>query len=161
MKKLIVAVAILAGLQFSAVADILYWQVPAGAYVEQRFGDRFAYAQLYAGVDGGWQAVNEAGWFYAPAMHSTTPAMVAEADFSGLAPDSFYVEYYGTQNEALGHSHAYTLESLAKFGFVSSGGNPPTVATGAWTPTFIIPEPTSGMLMLLGFAGLALRRKRA
>lgn len=34
-------------------------------------------------------------------------------------------------------------------------------AIGAWTATASVPEPTSGLLMLLGFAGLALRRKRA
>ena len=33
-----------------------------------------------------------------------------------------------------------------------------TQAAGAWTA---VPEPTSGLLMLLGMAGLALRRKRA
>ena len=32
---------------------------------------------------------------------------------------------------------------------------------GSWTATAAVPEPTSGLLMLLGFAGLALRRKRA
>ena len=35
-------------------------------------------------------------------------------------------------------------------------------ASTAWTPTSSsVPEPTSGLLMLLGVAGLALRRKRA
>ena len=33
-------------------------------------------------------------------------------------------------------------------------------AAGAWT-TAAVPEPTSGLLMLLGIAGLALRRRRA
>ena len=37
-----------------------------------------------------------------------------------------------------------------------------TQAAGAWTSTTTsVPEPTSGLLMLLGMAGLALRRKRA
>ena len=35
-----------------------------------------------------------------------------------------------------------------------------TQAAGGWTSTSV-PEPTSGLLMLLGMAGLALRRKRA
>ena len=35
-----------------------------------------------------------------------------------------------------------------------------TQAAGAWTAT-AVPEPTSGLLMLLGMAGLALRRRRA
>ena len=36
-----------------------------------------------------------------------------------------------------------------------------TQAAGGWTSTSPIPEPTSGLLMLIGMAGLALRRKRA
>ena len=37
-----------------------------------------------------------------------------------------------------------------------------TTAAGAWTSTTTsVPEPTSGLLMLIGMAGLALRRKRA
>ena len=39
-------------------------------------------------------------------------------------------------------------------GFTTSGNK-----WGAWTSTSV-PEPTSGVLLLLGFAGLALRRKR-
>ena len=34
-------------------------------------------------------------------------------------------------------------------------------AAGAWTSVSPVPEPTSGLLMLIGMAGLALRRKRA
>ena len=34
-------------------------------------------------------------------------------------------------------------------------------SSATWTATGAVPEPTSGLLMLLGMAGLALRRKRA
>ena len=34
-------------------------------------------------------------------------------------------------------------------------------AAGAWTSATVAPEPTSGLLLLLGVAGLALKRKRA
>ena len=33
--------------------------------------------------------------------------------------------------------------------------------TGGWTKASAVPEPTSGLLLLLGIAGLALKRKRA
>ena len=36
-----------------------------------------------------------------------------------------------------------------------------TQASGGWSPASPVPEPTSGLLMLIGMAGLALRRKRA
>ena len=34
-------------------------------------------------------------------------------------------------------------------------------SASSWTSTTVVPEPTSGLLMLLGMAGLALRRRRA
>jgi len=37
----------------------------------------------------------------------------------------------------------------------------PSQAAGAWGSVSDVPEPTSGLLMLIGLAGLALRRKRA
>ena len=39
--------------------------------------------------------------------------------------------------------------------------NGATYAAGDWKSTKVVPEPTSGLLMLLGMAGLALRRRRA
>ena len=36
-----------------------------------------------------------------------------------------------------------------------------TQAASTWTSTSAVPEPTSGLLLLLGMAGLALKRKRA
>ena len=62
----------------------------------------------------------------------------------------------------------YTFTSDPKAGVVAQATTTPTVgfgnmatatqAAGAWTA---VPEPTSGLLMLLGMAGLALKRKRA
>ena len=45
---------------------------------------------------------------------------------------------------------------------VGWAGQSSRIASVGWTPaTGSIPEPTSGLLMLIGLAGLALRRKRA
>ena len=49
-----------------------------------------------------------------------------------------------------------SLDTLIAFGSMESA----TKSTANWT-TMSVPEPTSGLLMLLGVAGLALRRRRA
>ena len=54
---------------------------------------------------------------------------------------------------------APTTASTKTIGF----GNLATATTtgGGWVSSAVIPEPTSGLLMLLGMASLALRRRRA
>lgn len=47
--------------------------------------------------------------------------------------------------------------SSVKWGNLASA----TGAAGAWSSAASVPEPTSGLLMLVGLAGLALRRRRA
>ena len=66
------------------------------------------------------------------------------------------VELYNESDILVGWSNAVNFDEFS--GHIFSGIQP----TGANPYVFnaIIPEPTSGMLFLLGIAGLALRRKR-
>lgn len=72
---------------------------------------------------------------------------------------------YGSGDEMkfMGNAGAVTLESAldAESGYMSENllGSATAAAT-AWSSA-AVPEPTSGLLMLLGVAGLALRRRRA
>lgn len=82
--------------------------------------------------------------------------------------DSVYAVllYTTTENETaywMGNCGSVTLESAqdVDVGQLANvlGGNPTTGAT-AWSSA-AVPEPTSGLLILLGMAGLALKRKHA
>ena len=64
--------------------------------------------------------------------------------------------YYMTSEQSLATlAGAYTA-SVA-FGNQST----PSQAAGAWSAVSDVPVPTSGLLMLVGLAGLALRHRRA
>ena len=60
---------------------------------------------------------------------------------------------------------ADTLTGRADTGETSIGSNTSiaqsTLSAATWTQVGAVPEPTSGLLMLMGLAGLALRRRRA
>lgn len=89
------------------------------------------------------------------------------SDFASGSVSAFAVIFDGTDmasannyyivNEGATKSVSFTSSTGAKnlaFGSQATA----TQAAGAWTA---VPEPTSGLLMLLGMAGLALRRRRA
>ena len=52
-------------------------------------------------------------------------------------------------------------DARLSFGNMSGTGTTNAFLNSSWTATAAVPEPTSGMLILLGMAGLALRRRRA
>ena len=77
----------------------------------------------------------------------------SKATFEGTEKD-FYIANIGSGT--VGSDAGITISNL---GSVFLGADPASgTSTGGWTA---VPEPTSGLLMLLGMAGLALKRKRA
>ena len=82
-------------------------------------------------------------------------AFAVVVDSTDLATAQNYFLASGGAEKTVTFSSATGTKALA-FGSQASI----TQAAGGWTSTSV-PEPTSGLLMLLGMAGLALRRKRA
>ena len=87
--------------------------------------------------------VADQGSTWKPQYHMTATYNTADGvyTFDGTVTSSLAIGDLGTKN----------IAATANFGSIAG-----------WTYTANpVPEPTSGLLMLLGFAGLALRRKRA
>ena len=113
-------------------------------------------------------------------MYSYTPATAGKYSVAttepvenatlGLADDKSYTAYLAIFDTATisDSSHYYLTDTQTfttytgtetvqvKWGSQSTASQ----AAGAWT-SVNVPEPTSGLLVLIGMAGLALRRKRA
>ena len=87
----------------------------------------------------------------------------------GLSDSTAYTAYIIVFNTAeITDASSYFITGTQDFTTYSGDfsvdvtfGNQKTASTAAAWSTVSVPEPTSGLLMLLGVAGLALRRRRA
>ena len=169
MKKLLLGLAVIASLAVRAegTADyqILYWQVDSSEVA--KYSPQASYANLYASFDGGATRIGEDGRAIAavtaPESQTTDVASwtTGSYDFTGA---SFYVELLNDHLDTVATSQGVSYDTL-KSQFMDIGGPSwyaPVTHTGVYGfGAFAVPEPTSGLLLLFGLAGLALRRKRA
>lgn len=80
-------------------------------------------------------------------------------DYSGGDEVSGYIVIFDNADATAANYYAYTAASAY---LIPSAGNLPWSMTFSQTSGWVqTPEPTSGLLAILGFAGLALRRRRA
>ena len=91
-------------------------------------------------------------------------ANIADTTVYGNGDTAYAAILYIDGDNYMGNVATYTLTSdlnytVAGLSTTIFGSETGTTAT-AWS-TAAVPEPTSGLLMLLGMAGLALRRRRA
>ena len=168
---------------FGASADVLYWQVGdnapstyATAYLSavDQGGNTYYVSQNQFSTGGSGEAAtpgNFANGGYAGGTISLANILSwndGETAFSGdISTLSFYIELFDADNNWLAESPHKTVTQLQQLGqYVSttsfnsnfSGANG---TFGSGSTTYGIPEPTSGLLMLVGLGALALRRRKA
>ncbi len=151
----------------TASADLLYWQVSnaIGNELSGKNGEPIEFAYASVSIDGGATHLNiydndvDTGYWQAYTMEGS--AVSTKAAYAGtFASDSvtsFLVELWDNSNNRVGwqsYSASAVANSIWKSDTPAASGGTPLTVTG------VVPEPTSGLLLLLGMAGLALRRKR-
>lgn len=151
-QKFAVVVAILA-MVVGAKAGALYWQVDTAAS-DAAYTGSFDSAALFVSdgtfIDG---AVAAADGKVAPTL--------SDLGSYGSSSYSFYVELYDSAGGSVYKGAAVSYDQLMGSGYISTGGVslPNFTATSGFNGASV-PEPTSGMLLLMGGALLALRRRR-
>ena len=159
-KKLVVCSAVSAIALFAS-ADVLYWQV------ESPDADAtFTAANLY--VTGG--GLSSPVQLETVAPFDDTPGTMTDLTQTdlgsyGSSGYSFYVELANYTGSSLNNGKAYTwsYDQLVSAGYIATDPFDSSAAAAAasagnlGSPT---PEPTSGMLLLIGGSLLALRRRR-
>lgn len=165
MKKLI-AVALVGLTAWAVRADYSYlnWEVSS---IDASINEgKFSYAQLYFVLNGTRTAVDNPVLATGVDGVSVMSGTKTDASFANLGEErnwagySFLAEAFDDAGASLGISAMLAYEDIA--GSISSGTAPGGAAVASFAITeATTPEPTSGLLLLLGVAGLALRRKRA
>lgn len=164
MKKLVMALVVVGAAMF-AKADFLYWQIANRG--------EFSTATLWANNAGTKTEIETAlaqGVDGQSVLTGTSTGLV-QTDLAGLSGDgySYFVELvtYSAADEKIGDAwlKEYSYNDLVSSGYISTGAVAvPSYAAGGGVNMnqggYIIPEPTSGMLFLLGGALMALRRRR-
>lgn len=151
-KLLVAATAML--LTSAVSAGTLYWQV------DDNSGDE-VYAELWL-----WDNETQSQVQSLSGGLLEAPTGIQQADITAYENDSkyrFYVELVNFTSGTTTEGYKWTYQSLYDSGYVAmSAIDIPTVnaSVGAHTNFAAAPEPSSGLLLLMGGAMLALRRRR-
>ena len=116
---------------------------------------------LYAAEagSGNWFVVNDMN----TAVATTTSGKIAETIFtsSKFTAGEYYDFYFTmTSQNSEGKNVTFTSTTLSGIGAVATGNADLGFGSQDGQTWKSVPEPTSGLLLLLGMAGLALRRKQ-
>lgn len=176
MKKFILAVAFLsAGVSLADGAEsYLYWMLDtsssgAGAFeytgvkvkaIEDSTGDA-SYLTIGWNNDGAFSALSDGDYLlnYDNAKMERAGGLYASLGACGSEGFSYVIELFNDGVIGVSESLAWS-EGLANDYIEIVTGNP-KLPTVAWTPqSMAVPEPNSALLMVLGCAALALRRRK-
>lgn len=170
MKKLIIMMAVAAGV-ISAKAASVDWSVAGVAaqenytvYLLTSLADKYESASAIASAAVDSATIVKSGRKYTTGDQTASGASITSTSMK----DAYYVivssadatsyTYYKTDMSALVYDPDNQESSSGVFNSVDAA----TILSSGTSANFAaVPEPTSGLLMLLGVAGLALRRRRA
>ena len=164
VKLIFAAAAVAIATTAMAEADsILYWMVDKPKYEDSSVAFDHVKIQAFESGTGSYLYMfNQGGSTghyeaYVKASGDTTGGLFSGL-FDGENVDYFLVELYDDSDTRVAWQRVSYTTALNN-GSIST----PLAASGAtvYTISQVVPEPTSGILLLLGFAGLALRRKKA
>lgn len=158
MKKLLFVLGLMAF--SSAHASYLYWQVTSENLTEYSSSGTL-YASLWAKDSAGKVTLLD-GKYEAPLAATTSNLTIGEVDY-GTNAYSYYIELGAYDSTTDKYSdvvrNAFTYEDLSKH-LVKAMSEIQSVTAYVGSQYKATPEPTSGLMMLMGLALLGLKRRQ-
>ena len=157
----------LGALAARATEEVIWWQVPDDVTVK-RFHQEDALASEL-GADEARIVTSSGDYLVIPPPDQESLEVPMGGAWYAVLPESpeglsFMVELGNWENGewvGIAHSQSYTYEQLASYIIHDWSGPGATPAIGPWVAeSYAVPEPSSGLLLLIGGGLLALRRKR-
>jgi len=172
MKKLFIVGSLLAA-AISANASYLCWQVSSGdkgisdvqAWAAESEGN-WDYAKITIKTGGDDIVASVYNAAYGTGGAATAPVQINLGDVTSASGWSYYIELANSTSKTVygSQSGTYADMSASVYQNALDPTDIPSMQAFAWHGSEAgykaTPEPTSAMLMLLGVAGLALRRKQ-
>lgn len=162
MKKIMITLAALA-IAFAANAATTNWKITSAV---MKGADT---TSAYSGAVALWATGGDLAEATLVTTLSTTTGTISNQSFSSdlFTADTTYDFYYVLSDTVDGVDYTLTsgtksVKALGTGAATIGFGNQSSYTSNAanWTAA-AVPEPTSGVLLLIGMAGLALRRRRA
>ena len=164
-----------AAIDWNSVVDVVYDGTGAGtpcadglnAYVILESFAQADFAAAYAANDGDAAATLAAAGANQVGDGSTFYGYVLGNSFTSDTGVNAYMVVFDTDKVYISESYEIFANPLdpttGSFDVLAGTGSDNAPISGAYTGAgwYAVPEPTSGLLMLIGMAGLALRRRRA
>ena len=149
-----------AGVNWSETHDVYTTVAAAEAWAKSKGATTDGVHQLNTAT------VDDAGSAATDSAYGTMQTFWKNAAASGTRAGDFYAIIFNADDIA--DATAYMVTTVKEglvFSTTQNANQTASLSAGEWhaigSPTPVIPEPTSGLLLLLGVAGLALRRRRA
>ena len=156
----------------TAFADLFYWQISEAVYGAStgREGESVEFSYASVSADDGTtrhllHVYDQSGetefWrLYARQDDATSANPTYSGSFDSSLISSLYVQLWDSSDTEVAWQR-YTVSDVSGSIWKGATDTAPSGGATVWTVTSVVPEPTSGLLLLLGLAGLGLRRKRA